>query len=75
MAFSFFLKRIASVLMLAASGLTMLGVAAHAALAQGKVLNAVFTPTPIKVDGVVEDDWNRAAPQHISIGMSARLTA
>jgi hypothetical protein len=53
----------------------MLGVAAHAALAQGKVLNAVFTPTPIKVDGVVEDDWNRAAPQHISIGMSARLTA
>ena len=37
---------------------------------QGKVLNAVFTPAPIQVDGKAEDAWKAAAPAAIAICMN-----
>jgi endo-1,4-beta-xylanase len=45
------------------------------ALAQGAVLNAQFTSTPITVDGVAEPAWNRATPANIAICMNPGLTA
>lgn len=38
------------------------------------VLNAVFTPTPITVDGVAEPAWKNAPPQNIAICMNPTLT-
>jgi hypothetical protein len=32
------------------------------ALAQGKVLDAIFTRSPIKVDGSPESAWSKAPP-------------
>ncbi len=38
------------------------------------VLNAVFTPTPITVDGLAEAAWKNASPQNIAICMNPTLT-
>src|SRR5271168_315889 len=45
------------------------------AFGQSKVLNAVFIPYPIKVDGNPKAAWSRAAPADIAICMNAKLTA
>lgn len=45
------------------------------ALAQGKILNAQFTGSPIVVDGAAETAWDRADPSHIGIAMSPNLKA
>jgi endo-1,4-beta-xylanase len=45
------------------------------ALAQTKLLNAVFTPLPIQVDGHAEDAWTRATPSNISICVNPRKNA
>ena len=44
------------------------------AVAQGAVLNAQFTATPITVDGIAEPAWNSAVPASISICMSNDLS-
>ena len=45
------------------------------ARAQTKVLNAVFTPTPIQVDGKAEEAWSKALPSEIAICMNPARTA
>ena len=42
--------------------------------AQPKTLTAVFTPTPIQVDGHAEDSWKNAAPSAIAICMNPKKT-
>src|SRR5579871_2152811 len=43
--------------------------------AQGRTLNAVFTPAPIQVDGHPKEAWNRAAPSDIEIYVYPRGAA
>src|ERR1035441_4526785 len=45
------------------------------AFAQGKILNAIFTTSPIKVDGYAEPAWDKAPAANIAICMNAELTA
>lgn len=45
------------------------------ALAQGKILNAIFTTSPIKVDGYAEPAWNKAPSPDIAICLNAELKA
>ena len=45
------------------------------ALAQGKKLNAIFTTSPIKIDGYAEPAWSKAPAANIAICMNAALTA
>jgi endo-1,4-beta-xylanase len=42
---------------------------------QSRELNAVFTPTPIQVDGKAEDAWRKAAPSDIAICINPQRTA
>ncbi len=51
-----------------------IGLATAPSRAQGKVLEAVFTPTPIVVDGRAERAWDKAAAQEISICMDPKAT-
>src|ERR1700733_12080267 len=53
----------------------MQGLGALPAVAQGKVLNAMFVPSPIKVDGYAEPAWSKAPSANIAICMNAGLTA
>ena len=46
-----------------------------AAQAQGRVLHAVFTRAPIRVDGNRESAWDSAAPSDIAICMNPARTA
>lgn len=55
--------------------IALAGLCLFPAQAQNKALNAVFTPTPIQVDGKPEEAWNKAAPSNISICMNPRRTA
>jgi endo-1,4-beta-xylanase len=43
--------------------------------AQGKLLNAAFTPNPIQVDGKPEDAWSKADSSPIAICMNPQRTA
>src|SRR5580693_5407361 len=43
--------------------------------AQNKVLNAVFTPAAIEVDGKVDEAWSKTAPAGIAICMNPQRTA
>ena len=45
------------------------------ALAKGQIQNAIFTESPIKIDGYAESPWNRAPAANIAICMNAELTA
>ena len=45
------------------------------ARAQSRVLNGVFTPGPIQVDGKPEDAWSKAEPSEIAICMNPQRTA
>ncbi len=55
--------------------LAVLSLGSLLALAQGKVLDAVFTPSPINIDGNPEAAWSKAPPANIAICMNAMLTA
>jgi endo-1,4-beta-xylanase len=52
----------------------LIGLCLSPAQAQGSVLNAVFTPTPIRVDGKAEDAWSKAAPSDIAICTNPQRT-
>lgn len=43
-------------------------------VAQGKILNAIFTTAPIKVDGYAEPAWDKAPVSKIAICMNTALT-
>jgi len=55
----------------------MIGIMAGSipALAQGAILNAQFTPTPLTVDAHPTDDWKNAPMQNIAICMKPDLSA
>jgi endo-1,4-beta-xylanase len=57
------------------AGLCIAGLCAPPAYAQGKTLNAVFTPSPIQVDGKADAAWSTAAPSEIAICMNPARTA
>lgn len=64
------LKIPSSILSIAA----LAGLSATALPAQVKVLNAVFTASPIQVDGKAEPAWDAAPAQSIAICMNPKLT-
>jgi endo-1,4-beta-xylanase len=53
--------------------LAIVSLSSLSAFAQGKTLDAVFTPLPIKVDGNPESAWSKAPPANIGICMNATL--
>jgi endo-1,4-beta-xylanase len=55
--------------------IVLVGLCLSVAQAQNRMLNAVFTPTPIQVDGNPEDAWRKAAPVDIAICMNPQRTA
>ena len=66
------MSRLVRVFLLTAASLAA-AIASVPVLAQN-VLSAVFTPTPIQVDGVAEPAWKNAPPQSIAICMNPALT-
>ncbi|MGH9648042.1 MAG: sugar-binding protein, partial [Bryobacteraceae bacterium] len=66
------MSRLVRVILLTVSSLAA-AIASVPALAQN-VLSAVFTPTPIQVDGVAEQAWSHAPAQNIAICMNPALT-
>jgi len=54
---------------------TLMGLFCCLGQAQNKVLNAVFAPVAIEVDGKVEEAWSKAAPAAIAICMNPQRTA
>jgi endo-1,4-beta-xylanase len=55
-------------------GMALLLTASDAMLGQTKILHAVFTPVPVKVDGAVEKEWDRAVAEPIALCMNVKLT-
>lgn len=66
------LKRLLRVILLLASSLAA-EIMGSSAFAQS-VLSAVFTPTPIQVDGTAEQAWSNAPAQNVAICMNPTLT-
>ena len=58
-----------------AAGLCVASLCTPAAHAQSRTLNAVFTPTPLDVDGRADAAWSQAAPSAIAICMNPARTA
>jgi endo-1,4-beta-xylanase len=52
----------------------LIGLCLPPAQAQSRVLNAAFTPTPVRVDGKAEDAWSKAAPSDIAICTNPQRT-
>ena len=63
-----------SILLASAALLASLISSLPSASAQGKVLNAVFTSTPIQVNGNADPAWEVAPAQPIAICMNPKLT-
>src|SRR5882724_12034419 len=55
--------------------IALAGLCLSPAQAQSRVMNAVFTPTPLQVDGHAEDAWSKTAPSDIAIYVNPRRTA
>src|SRR4051794_2489509 len=53
----------------------LMGLWLSPAQAETKVLNAVFTPTPIQVDGKAEYAWSKTSSSDIAICMNPQRTA
>jgi hypothetical protein len=51
------------------------GLSVCSAQGQTRTLSALFTPTPIQVDGNVEGAWSKSTPSDITICMNPRRTA
>ena len=58
-----------------ATGLCLASLCTPAAHAQSKTLTAVFTPTPLEVDGRADAAWSKAAPSAIAICTNPARTA
>ena len=68
-------EKIVSKLTLVGLCVSLMGLGSVPALAQGKVLEAIFTADPIKIDGNAEAAWNKAPAANIAICMNTALTA